>query len=113
MKIKSNRYKLTKEEYIFTFLGVEVNTDERTGKVTLPQKGLMKKLKIDYQLENYNYKFNPEGLAPLSHDIHGIQFEEDWEYKTKVVIGIQFVVNQCERFTHYTKKIHAMGMKRI
>ena len=81
---KSNGYTLTEEEYVFAFLGVEVNTDESTGKVTLPKKGLMQKIKIYCGMENYNYKFTPAGLAPLSHDIHGIPFEEDWEYKTKV-----------------------------
>ena len=44
LKIKSNRYTLTEEKDVFAFLGVEVNADESTGKVTLPKKGLMQKL---------------------------------------------------------------------
>ena len=43
-RFKSNGYTLTEEEYVFAFLGVEVNNNVNTGKFTLLQKGLIQKL---------------------------------------------------------------------
>jgi hypothetical protein len=120
---KSNGYTLTEEEDVFAFLGVEVKKDVDSGKVTLIQKGLIQKLIKYCEMEDCNYKSTPAGSVPLSHDIHGEPFDENWGYANAVGMAmylasnsrpdIQFAVHQCARFTHCPKKSHAMGMKRI
>ena len=65
----------------------------------------------------------PAVTTALEKDEFGEKFDEKWEYPS--VIGmllylsgnsrpdIAFAVNQCARFTHNPRKIHATAVKRV
>ena len=114
--------KLTKEEDVFHFLGVDV-VKHQDGKVELQQKGLIEKVLKTLGMETAQTKQTPATQVPLRTDANGKPFNEDWSYAS--VIGmllylssnsrpdIQFAVHQCARFTHGPKESHTNAVKRI
>ena len=85
---KSNGYALTKEENLFHFLGVDITQNEKTGKVTLKQLGLINKILKYVDMEDCNTKETPAMKTPLCTDAGGEPFNEKWEYAR--VVGIAF-----------------------
>ena len=67
---------MTVEDDVYDFLVVEVNTDKQSGKVTLTQLGLTKKvLKIVGMLDSNNTT-PPEATIPLGKDADVTPFNE-------------------------------------
>jgi len=74
-------------------------------------------------MKGCNTKSTLAAVTPLSQDVDGLPFDEDWGYPNAVGMAmylssnsrpdIQFAVHQCARFTHCPRKSHAMAMKRI
>ena len=120
---KSNGYPLTKEEDLFHFLGVDITQNEKTGKVTLKQLGLINKILKHVDMEDCNTKETPAMKTPLCTDAGGEPFNEKWEYARVVGMllyvsshsrpDIQYAVHSCARFTHCPRKSHGDAIKRI
>ena len=99
------------------FLGVEFNTDKKSGKVTLTQGGLTKKVLKRVGMLDSNKKTTPAEKIPLGINADGSPLYESWEYACVVGMlvylsknyrpDIQFEVHQCARFTHNTRIIYA------
>ena len=121
--LKIEKMEFTEESDVYAFLGVQVDKGESTGEITLTQTGLIDKIIKATGLEDANQKHTPAVAVPLSADLDGESYREEWNYAS--VIGmmmylasnsrpdIQFAVHQCARFTHMPKKSHSEGVKRI
>ena len=114
---------LTVEEDVYDFLGVEVKTDNQSGKVTLTGGGLTKKVLKIVGILDSNDNTTPSETMPLGTYADGPTFDEHWEYDS--VVGtlmylsrkfrpdIQFVVHYCSRLTHNLMKIHSEAVNMI
>ena len=108
---------------MFDFLGVEVNTDKQSGKVTLAQGGLTKKVLKKVGMLDSNKTITPESTIPLVTDSDGPPFDEPWEYASVVVMlmylsinsrpGMQFSVHYCDRFTYNPSRSHVEAVNSI
>jgi hypothetical protein len=123
-KLKRRGMDLTDEsEDVYSFLGIEVAPDDKTGEVVLKQTGLIKKLLNYCQMNDCNTKGTPAATTPLATDADGADFDEEWNYASAVGMAmyissntraeLQFAVHQCARFTHAPKKSHGEALKRI
>jgi hypothetical protein len=115
---------LTREDDdVYHFLGVSVDSNQKSGKVVLTQKGLIDKVLRTVGLDASSKKKTPASSTPLGTDAEGEPFTESWKYSSVVGMllylssnsrpDIQFAVHQCARFTHCPKKSHAEAVKRI
>ena len=108
---------LTVEEDVYDFMGFVVTTYNISGKVTLNQRGLTKKVMKIVVMLDINKKNNPEATMTLGTYDNKTHFYETWEYAS--ILGmlmylsrnsrpeIQFEVHQCTRLTHNPRKSHA------
>jgi hypothetical protein len=55
---------LTKEQDVYAFLGIQMDLDKKSGKYTLSQPGLMKKVLRTVGMEDCNRKATPAGGTP-------------------------------------------------
>jgi hypothetical protein len=107
---------LTVEDSVFAFLGVEVFTDNATGKTKLGQSGLIKKILATTNMTGCNAKRTPASSTTLGSDRLGEGCVAEWNYASVVGMlmylssnsrpDIQFAVHQCARFTHSPRKSH-------
>jgi hypothetical protein len=108
---------------VYSFLGINVAPDEKTGEVLMTQTGLIEKLIGHCGMKDCNSKATPAATTPLGTDAEGEDFDEEWSYPSAVGMAmylcgntrsdIQYAVHQCARFTHSPKKSHGEAMKRI
>ena len=108
---------------MYDFLGVEVNTNKHSVKVTLTQGGLTKKVLKKLVMLDSNKKITPAATMLLGSSADGTTFDEPWECASIVVIfmylsrkykpDIQFAVHQCTRFTHNPNKSKAESVNTI
>jgi hypothetical protein len=115
---------LTREDDdVYHFLGVSVDSNQKSGKVLLTQRGLIDKVLRTVGLDASSRKKTPASSTPLGTDADGDPFTESWQYSSVVGMllyvssnsrpDIQFAVHQCARFTHCPKKSHGEAVKRI
>ena len=108
---------------MYDFLRVEFSTDKKSGKVTLNQVGLTKKVLKILGMLDINNNINPAATITLGTDADGPPFDEPWGYDSVVGMlicisrnsrsDIHFAVHQCARFTHNPRSIHAESVKSI
>ena len=77
---------LNVEQNVYAFLGVKVNADKKSGKVTLNQEGLTKKVLHIVGVLNSYEKTTPAANMPLVTDADGNPFDETWYYDFDVVM---------------------------
>ena len=114
---------LTFEEDMYALLGVEVNTDNHSGKVTLTQGGFTKKVLNTEGMLYSNKKKTTEVIMPFVTDAEGPTFDKTCQYASVVVmlmylyinprLDIQFVVHHCARFIQNTRKSNTEIVKCI
>ena len=78
-ELEDSGISLNVEEYVYDFLGVEVNTYNNSGKVTPTQGVLTNKLPKAVRMLDINKKINPEETIPLGTDADGNPFDEPWK----------------------------------
>jgi hypothetical protein len=120
--IQASGLKLTVEDDIYAFLGVEVIRKEN-GQVELLQRGLIDKVLFTCGMTNCNTKATPCYQTPLGTNPEGESVTGKFEYASAVGIlmylssnsrpDIQYAVHQCARFTHFPKKMHEDAILRI
>ncbi len=105
---------------VFEYLGIEL--DMRGDTVEMLQTGLVKKVLKTVGMEDCTPNRTPAKEEPLTLDLDGTPFDEDWEYASIVGMlmylvhthpDIQFAVHQCAKFTHNPKESHANAVKKI
>ena len=114
---------LTVEEGMYDLLGVEFNTDNQSGDVTMNQGGLANEVLKTVGMLDSNNKIAPEATMPLVTDADGPPFDEPLEYSSSAGMfiylsrnsrpNIHFVVHQCARFTHNPRRDHTESVNRI
>ena len=108
---------------MYDFLVVEVKTGNQSGKFTLAHGGLTKKLMNTVVILDINNNITPVATIPLVTDDDRPPFDEPWDYSYVLEVlmylssnsrsDIQFVVNQCSRFTHNPSRSHYEAVKMI
>ena len=108
---------------MYDFLRVEVSTDKKSGKVTLTQVGLTKKVLKILGMLDINNNINPAATITLGTDADGPPFDEPCGYASVVGMliclsrnsrsDIQFAVNQCARLIHNPRRIHSESVNSI
>jgi hypothetical protein len=83
-ELKDSGMALTVEEDAYTFLEVKVRTDKATGKATLTQSGLTKKVLRTTGMQDNSRKHTPAATMPLGTDADGTIFCEEWYYASAV-----------------------------
>jgi hypothetical protein len=121
-RIQNSGLKLTIEDDIYTFLGVEVVRKDN-GDIELLQCGLINKILATCGMTDCNTKATPCNKVPLGTDPEGAPITGKFEYASAVGMllylssnsrpDIQFAVHQCARFTHFPKKSHEDAILRI
>ena len=120
--IQARGFKLTVEDDVYAFLGVEVHKLP-TGEIELKQSGLISKVLALCGMKDCNTKATPCNQVPLGTDAHGEPVTGKFEYASAVGMlmylcsntrqDIQYAVHQCARFTHFPKKTHEDAILRI
>jgi hypothetical protein len=120
--IQDSGLKLTVEDDIFAFLGVELVRKD-TGEVELRQRGLIDKVLLTCGMTDCNTKATPCNQIPLGTNPEGDPVSGKFEYASAVGMlmylssnsrpDIQYAVHQCARFTHFPKKTHEDAILRI
>ena len=120
--IQRDGLKLTVEEDIYAFLGVEVDR-KSNGDVELRQRGLIDKILVTCGMVDCNTKSTPCNQVPLGSDPSGDPVTGKFEYASVVGMlmylssnsrpDIQYAVHQCARFTHFPKKSHEDAIHRL
>ena len=120
--IQRDGLKLTVEEDIYAFLGVEVDR-KSNGDVELRQRGLIDKILVTCGMVDCNTKSTPCNQVPLGSDLSGDPVTGKFEYASVVGMlmylssnsrpDIQYAVHQCARFTHFPKKSHEDAIHRL
>ena len=113
--IQDSGLKLTIEDDIFAFLGVELHRKD-SGEVELRQRGSMDKILLTCGMKDCNTKSTPCNQTPLGTNPDGDPVTGKFEYASAVGMlmylssnsrpDIQYAVHQCARFTHFPKKTH-------
>ena len=115
------RLRMSQTLDVSQFLGIQFVWNGATIKLT--QKGLIDKIIATAGMENCNSAKELAKERPLGRDLHGVAFNEDWNYASVISMllyvasnsrpDIAFAVHQCARFTHNLKQLHAVTVKRI
>lgn len=129
--IKNCGMDLQVEDSVAGFLGVHIDRDMTTDEngnnveeITLLQTGLIDRIINDLGLtKSTNGVKTPAICDPLPKDSEGEPFDADFNYASIVGMclylcnnsrpDITFAVNQCSRYNHFPKRIHAEALKRI
>ena len=114
------KMKLTVEDDVFAFLGVEVICDHAKNTIELKQTGLINKVLDACNMKDCNSKATPANQTPLGTNKFGAACEAKWEYASVVGMlmylssnsrpDIQFAVHQCARFTHQPCCLHELAI---
>jgi hypothetical protein len=111
------------EEDVAGFLGVLITAkNDGTGAIELTQTGLIDRIITALRLDDANMSQTPAEYGALPKDIHGLECQEDWNYRS--VLGmilylcntrpdIMFATSQCARYTGDPKHSHEVALKRI
>jgi Reverse transcriptase (RNA-dependent DNA polymerase) len=120
--IQDSGLKLTIEDDIFAFLGVELHRKD-SGEVELRQRGLIDKILLTCGMKDCNTKSTPCNQVPLGSNPDGDPVTGKFDYASAVGMlmylssnsrpDIQYAVHQCARFTHFPKKTHEDAILRI
>lgn len=120
--IQEDGLKLTVEDDIYAFLGVELDR-KPDGDVELRQRGLIDKILSTCLMTECNTKATPCNQTPLGSDANGESVTGKFEYASVVGMlmylssnsrpDIQYAVHQCARFTHFPKKSHEDAILRL
>ena len=115
-------FELRDEGEVGDFLGIRIEKSNHNS-FTLSQTGLIDKVLKTSKMEDANTAKTPAATTPLCADKEGELFSEEWDYATIVGMlmflstnsrpDIAYAVNQCARFTHCPRNIHATAIKRI
>jgi hypothetical protein len=89
-ELKDSGMTLTMEDDVYAFLEVEVKTSKETGRVTLNQSGLTRKVLRSTGMQDSNRKHTPANTMPLGTDADRELFHEDWDYA--LVVGMLMYV---------------------
>jgi len=79
------KFKLTVEEFqvedqdVFAYLGVEVQVNKTTGKMTFLQQGLIDKVLRVTNIQECNAKATPDSTTPLGTDSNGQRCQQSWD----------------------------------
>jgi Reverse transcriptase (RNA-dependent DNA polymerase) len=121
-RIQDSGLKLTVEDDIYAFLGVEV-VRTACGNIELLQCGLIDKILSTCGMSDCNTKATPCNKVQLGTDPNGMPTTGKFEYASAVGMllylssnsrpDIQYAVHQCARFTHFPKKSHEDAILRI
>ena len=120
--IENRGLKLTIEEDVYAFLGVEV-VRLPNGIIELRQIGLINKVLAACGMATCHSKATPCNQTPLGTDPYGEPVTGKFDYASVVGMlmylssnsrpDIQYSVHQCARFTHFPKKSHEDAICRI
>ena len=120
--IKARGFKLTIEEDVYAFLGVEV-CRLPNGVIELKQTGLMNKVLAACGMTACHAKATPSNQTPLGTDADGAGATGRFDYASVVGMlmylssntrpDIQYAVHQCARFTRFPKRTHEDAICRI
>ena len=77
-ELEDSGLSLTVEEDVYNFLGFEVKTDTHSGKVTLTQGVLTKKVLKTVGMLCSNNNTTTSSTMPLVKDADGYPFDEPW-----------------------------------
>lgn len=120
--LQERGFKLTVEDDVYAFLGVEVH-HLPNGELELKQSGLIDKVLTTCGMTNCNTKETPCNQDPLGTDPNGEPVTGKFDYASAVGMlmylcsntrpDIQYAVHQCARFTHFPKKTHEDAITRI
>ena len=90
--------------------------------VELLQLGLTEKVLRTVGLDGCDPGLTPAKESPLTTDLDGEPFDEDWEHASVVGMlmhlvntrpDIQFAVHQCGKYSHNPRASHAKAVKKI
>ena len=120
------KFVLTEEEDVSSYLGLQLDIDAETGKVTMSQPFLIDKIiaSLGDAVTEANTKDSPAVYKEILHkDTDGPERKQSWSYRS--VIGmlnylaastrpdILYAVHQCARFSAAPKLSHERAVKRI
>ena len=121
--IESTGMQLEIEDSVAGFLGVHINQDVQSGKITLTQLGLIDRIISSLGLSSSSPKKTPSPVDPLPQDLGGEPFDRSFNYASVVGMlmylsansrpDIAFAVNQCARHSHHPTRTHAEYLKHI
>lgn len=116
------KFTLTKEEDVSTYLGVQLDISQ----VTMSQSFLIEKFinSLGDAIYDANVKDNPAVFKEILHkDSDGSDRKESWNYRSLIRVlnylaastcpDVSFVVHQCTRFSTSPKLSHKRSVKRI
>lgn len=120
--IEARGFKLTIEEDVYAFLGVEV-IRLPNGEIEMKQSGLIAKVLATCGMTACHAKATPSNQVPLGTDVNGEPVTGKFDYASAVGMlmylssnsrpDIQYAVHQCARFTHFPRKSHEDAICRI
>ena len=120
--LQDKGYKMTVEDDVYAFLGVEIHRQE-DGSIEMKHQGLIDKVLLTCGMKNCNTKATPCNSDPLGTDVNGVPVTGKFEYASAVGMlmylcsntrpDIQYAVHQCARFSHFPKKSHEDAILRI
>jgi hypothetical protein len=120
--IEKRGFKLTIEDDIYAFLGVEI-VKLHDGTIEMKQSGLIQKVLATCGMADCNTKSTPCNQVPLGTNTDGEPVTGRFEYASAVGMlmylssntrpDIQYAVHQCARFTHFPRKTHEDAILRI
>ena len=121
-----NKFSLTEEGDVSAYLGVKVNIDPDSDKITLTQPYLIQRIidELGDAITEANVKSTPSVYKEVLHkDTDGPDRQQSWNYRS--IIGmlnylaastrpdVLFAVHQCARFLTNPKLSHERAVKRI
>ena len=83
---------MTAEEDVYDLLGVEVNTDKKSGKVTLTQGDFNNKVPKKMGMLDMNNNTTTVATMTLETDNDGYPFDDTWKYAS--VVGMMMYLSR-------------------
>ena len=121
-----SKFILTEEEGVSAYLGVQLNIDDKTGKVTMSQPFLIEKIisALGNAVSDANVKDSPALFKEVLHkDLDGPERWQSWHYwsvigmlnylASSTCLYILYAVHQCAHFSADPKLSHERAVKRI
>ena len=122
-QVREEDLELEEEDDVAGFLGVNVDSDSKSGEIKITQIGLINRIIESLGCDTLPGKKTPAEYGALGTDKLGDPPQGAFSYRT--VIGmLQYVhthtrpdltlaVSQCSRFIHCTKRSHKLALIRI
>lgn len=122
-RLGDNGFGYTREGSFTEYLGIQYVKDPMTGKITMSQQGLIKKIIAAAGMEDCNPIGTPTTKEALGKDLEGAPMKDSWNYRSIVGMllylsnntrpDLVFAVSQVARFCYAPKQSHASAVKRI